>query len=59
MSVLFVLMLASLGVALVFLGFFVWAARSGQFDDPVTPALRVTMDEDVQGTSKQEGDTKR
>ena len=46
MSVILILILASLGMALLFLGAFVWAARSGQFDDTCTPAMRVLMEED-------------
>jgi len=41
MSVIFILILASLAVALVFLGGFIWAVRSGQFDDTVTPSMRI------------------
>lgn len=46
MSVLFVLMLASLGVALLFLAGFCWSVRSGQFDDTGTPPLRLLTDDD-------------
>ena len=41
MSVILILILASLAVALVFLGCFIWAVRSGQFDDTVTPSMRI------------------
>jgi cbb3-type cytochrome oxidase maturation protein len=48
MSVMFVLLPASLLFALVAVVVFVWAARSGQFDDLETPALRVLgEDEDA------------
>ncbi len=46
MSVLVLLLLASLLVALIFLGAFLWAVRSGQFDDTFTPGWRVLADED-------------
>ncbi len=46
MSVIILLILASLAVALLFLGGFIWAVRSGQFDDTLTPSMRVLMDED-------------
>ena len=45
MSVLFILLTASLLVALVFLGAFVWAARSGQFEDTETPPMRMLADD--------------
>lgn len=44
MSVLLILVLASMGLAVVFLGAFVWAVRSGQFDDTTTPAMRIIGD---------------
>jgi cbb3-type cytochrome oxidase maturation protein len=44
MSVILVLILASLGLATTFLLAFVWAVRSGQFDDTQTPAVRLLLD---------------
>jgi cbb3-type cytochrome oxidase maturation protein len=41
MSVILILILASLGVALGFLGAFFWAVKSGQFDDTLTPSMRM------------------
>ncbi len=45
MSVILILILASLALALLFLGGFIWAVRSGQFEDTLTPSLRVLTDE--------------
>lgn len=45
MNVIILLILASLGVALLFLAGFVWAVRSGQFEDTLTPAMRVLAEE--------------
>ena len=45
MNVILLLILASLAMALVFLGCFVWSVRSGQYEDTSTPALRVLADE--------------
>jgi cbb3-type cytochrome oxidase maturation protein len=45
MSVIFLLILASLAIAGVFLGAYLWAVRAGQFDDTSTPALRMLADE--------------
>ncbi len=47
MSVILILILASLGVALAFLAGFVWAVRSGQFEDTVTPAMRILTEEET------------
>jgi cbb3-type cytochrome oxidase maturation protein len=45
MSVIVLLIAAGGVVAVGFLGAFVWAVRSGQFDDTCTPAIRVLLDE--------------
>ena len=45
MSVVILLMLASLAVGLVFVGAFVWSVRSGQYEDTLTPSLRVLLDD--------------
>ncbi len=41
MSVIFLLITASTFVAGVFLVAFIWAVRKGQFDDDVSPAVRI------------------
>lgn len=45
MSVIVLLIVAGGLVAAGFLGAFVWAVRTGQFDDTCTPAVRVLLDE--------------
>ena len=45
MSALFLLIVISLLVALGFLAAFLWAARSGQYDDDYTPAVRMLFDD--------------
>jgi cbb3-type cytochrome oxidase maturation protein len=45
MSVLVLLIVAGGLVAGGFLGAFAWAVRSGQFDDTVSPAVRMLFDE--------------
>jgi cbb3-type cytochrome oxidase maturation protein len=48
MSVILMLILASLTIAMVFLGCFIWAVRSGQFEDTCTPGMRIlTEDEGI------------
>lgn len=46
MSVVIILILVSLAVALVFLAGFVWAVRSGQYEDTLTPSMRVLAEDD-------------
>ncbi len=45
MSVIVILILASLALALSFLAGFIWAVRSGQFDDTYTPSMRILGDD--------------
>ncbi len=45
MEVLFILIGFSLLVAVFFLGCFVWAVRSGQYEDRYTPAIRVLFED--------------
>jgi cbb3-type cytochrome oxidase maturation protein len=47
MSVILILILASLGVAVAFLGGFIWAVKSGQFEDTCTPAMRILSEDDA------------
>jgi cbb3-type cytochrome oxidase maturation protein len=55
MSVILVLLGAGLFVALIFLGLFVWAVHSGQYDDPVTPGWRIVLDDLNKKTSNDTG----
>jgi cbb3-type cytochrome oxidase maturation protein len=52
MSILVVLIIVSLIVASGFLVAFIWAVRSGQFDDASTPSYRMLWDDAV--TKKKE-----
>jgi cbb3-type cytochrome oxidase maturation protein len=45
MSVIFLLIAAGGFVAAAFLVLFIWAVRTGQFDDTVTPAVRVLLED--------------
>jgi len=45
LSVIIILILASLTVALTFLSGFIWATKSGQYEDTQTPAMRILADE--------------
>ena len=52
MSVIVLLILAGGLVAGGFLGAFVWAVRSGQFDDTASPPIRVLFDDPAVGSSR-------
>ena len=45
MSALFILIFASLIVALGFLVAFVWSVKKGHYDDDVTPSIRILLDD--------------
>jgi cbb3-type cytochrome oxidase maturation protein len=45
MSVIVLLIAAGGAVALGFLGAFIWAVQTGQFDDTATPPIRVLLDD--------------
>jgi len=47
MSALFILLIVSLVVAVGFLAAFIWAIRSGQFDDSYTPSIRMLFDDKI------------
>ncbi|MBL6449385.1 cbb3-type cytochrome oxidase assembly protein CcoS [Fulvivirga sp. 29W222] len=45
MSVIFILIIISMVVAGSFLALFIWANKSGQFDDTVTPSMRMLFED--------------
>lgn len=46
MSAMFILIIASLLIALGFLGAFLWAVKNGQYDDKYTPSVRILLDDE-------------
>jgi len=46
MSVIIILIIISVIVAVFFLGIFIWAVKSGQFDDTVSPSIRMLFEND-------------
>lgn len=46
MSVIFILIVCSLLLAGGFLGAFLWASKSGQFEDDYTPSVRILFDDE-------------
>lgn len=45
MSVIYILIGVSITVASLFLAAFIWAVKSGQYDDNHTPAVRILFDD--------------
>ena len=46
METIFVLLPLALLIAAIAVGLFIWAARTGQFDDLETPAVRILFDDE-------------
>ncbi|MGE5198370.1 MAG: cbb3-type cytochrome oxidase assembly protein CcoS [Rhodospirillaceae bacterium] len=46
METIFVLLPLALLIAAIAVGLFIWAARTGQFDDLDTPAVRILFDDE-------------
>jgi len=46
MNIFYLLIGVSLFAALIFLGAFIWAVKSGQFEDGYTPSVRILFDDD-------------
>ncbi len=55
MSVIIVLLLASISVAALFLGGFIWSVKSGQYDDEDSPPVRMLFDNRQQELTPKEG----
>ncbi|MFT3845260.1 MAG: cbb3-type cytochrome oxidase assembly protein CcoS [Lacibacter sp.] len=45
MSVIIILLIASVSVAALFLGAFLWSVKSGQYDDQQSPPMRILFDD--------------
>lgn len=54
MDILFLLIPLSLVFVAVIAGFFLWAVKSGQFEDMEGPAHRILMDDDLPQEENQE-----
>lgn len=46
MNIIFILIGISLFVAVTFLGAFLWAVRSGQYEDDYTPSVRMLFEDE-------------
>ncbi|MBU3743078.1 MAG: cbb3-type cytochrome oxidase assembly protein CcoS [Sediminibacterium sp.] len=45
MSVIIILLIVSLSIAALFLVAFIWNVKNGQYDDEVSPAIRILFDD--------------
>lgn len=53
MSVIIVLLIASITVAAIFLAAFIWGVKSGQFEDDYSPASRILFDDKPSSSTKE------
>jgi cbb3-type cytochrome oxidase maturation protein len=58
MGVIILLLIASVSVAAIFLGAFLWSVKSGQFEDDYSPASRILF-EDKPSSSTNNSDSKK
>ena len=52
MSVIYLLLAISICVAIVFFVVFIWAVKSGQYDDSYTPSVRMLFEDEIKKESK-------
>lgn len=52
MSVIVILLLASISVAALFLVAFIWSVKNGQFDDEFSPPQRILFDDALKDIDK-------
>lgn len=53
MNVIFILISASLLIAIGFLIAFIWSVKSGQYEDDYTPSVRILFDDEITNNNKE------
>ena len=56
MGIIYLMLIVSLIIALFFLVSFFWAAKSGQYDDDYTPAVRILFEDEIKSNANTETD---
>jgi cbb3-type cytochrome oxidase maturation protein len=59
MSVIFILILASLIIAGGFLIAFIWSVKNNQYEDDYTPSVRILFDNDTKPAENKNTNTKK
>jgi cbb3-type cytochrome oxidase maturation protein len=60
MGIIYIMLIVSLIVALFFLGSFLWAIKTGQYEDDYTPSVRILFEDELISNNqnkKQNGST--
>jgi cbb3-type cytochrome oxidase maturation protein len=58
MGIIYLMLVVSLLIALFFLVSFLWATKSGQYDDDYTPSVRILYEDEPTVNDKQDGSRK-
>jgi cbb3-type cytochrome oxidase maturation protein len=53
MGIIYIMLVVSLLVALFFLGSFLWAIKTGQYEDDYTPSVRILFEDDLISNNNQ------
>lgn len=60
MGIIYIMLIVSLIIAIIFLIGFLWATKTGQFDDDYTPSVRILFeDENVKQKTEEEEEKKQ
>lgn len=54
MGIIYLMLVVSLVIALIFLVGFLWATKTSQFEDDYTPSVRILFDDEQNQKSKKE-----
>lgn len=52
MGMIYIMLVVSLVVALFFLVSFIWATKTGQYDDDYTPSVRILFDDEPSNSNQ-------
>lgn len=58
MGMIYIMLVVSLLIAIFFLISFVWATKSGQFEDDYTPSVRILYEDELTIKEEQDGSRK-
>jgi cbb3-type cytochrome oxidase maturation protein len=48
MEILYLMIICSVSLGMIFLGIFIYGAKKGQFEDDQTPAIKMLLDNELQ-----------
>jgi cbb3-type cytochrome oxidase maturation protein len=54
MGIIYIMLIVSLVIALFFLGSFLWAIKTGQYEDDYTPSVRILFEDELINNNKNE-----